>query len=382
MPVSRRRLLQSLGATIVAGGAAQSLSGLSFAELPRFLPNANSLPRPIFLDQNENGYGPSEKVLTAIRDAAFVSNRYARTEYDSLINKIAALHSVKPEQIALTCGSSEILRLAAAEFLSPGKKLVQAAPTFPLLGQAARSAGVEVVDVPLAKTWQHDLNAMLAQAGNSAGLVYICNPNNPTGTLTPRKNIEDFVHNLPAKTMVLIDEAYHHFVQPSGSYTSFLDQPLDDPRVMVVRTFSHVYGLAGMRVGYVVAMPDIARRFSAHQLHFGISTFAVRAAAAALDDTEYVRLCVKRNADDRQEFINQAGVRMIHALDSQTNFLAVNPLRSEDQVVEHLKSNNIHVGPLDPAMPKYIRVSLGIPADMLEFWRVLDQLPVTEKMHM
>lgn len=382
MPVSRRRLLQRLGATAVAGAAAQSLACLSFAEVPQPPPNAGSLPHPILLDHNENAYGASEKVLAAIRDAASVSNRYPRAEYDSLVSKIANFHAVKPEQIVIGCGSSEILRLAAAEFLSPGKKLVQAAPTFPLLGRVAQSAGAEVVNVQVTKTCEHDLNAMLTRSGNSAAIVYICNPNNPTGTVTPRKDIETFIGKLPAQTMVLIDEAYHHFVGLNRTYVSFLDQPIADPRVMVTRTFSKIYGLAGMRVGYLVAAPEVARRFTSHQAQSGISIVSVRAAAAAIDDDEYVSMGIKRNADDRQEFINQVNARMLQALDSHTNFVMMNPLRSVDKVIEHLKENNILIAPVIPAMPKYIRVSLGVPADMKEFWRVLDQVPVTEKMHM
>jgi histidinol-phosphate aminotransferase len=310
-----------------------------------------------------------------LRNALPLSNRYPRAEYDLLVAKIAVLHAVKPEQIVLGCGSSEILLLAAAEFLGPGKRLIQAAPTCPLLRGFALSVGAEVIEVLVTQTCEHDLDAMMAHARDSAGLVYICNPNNPTGTLTPRKDIEIFIRKLPAKMMVLIDEAYHHFVSPSRSYASFLDQPLDDPRVIVTRTFSTMYGLAGMRVGYAVATPEIARRFSSHQLYRGISVVSAMAAAAALDDSEYVRLCAKRNADDRQEFLNQVNGRFLEAFGSQTNFLMLKPLRLIDQVVKKLKNNNILIGPLIPEMPQFVRVSLGTPAEMREFWRVLDQLP-------
>ncbi|HXP82796.1 MAG TPA: histidinol-phosphate transaminase [Verrucomicrobiae bacterium] len=336
----------------------------------------------ILLDHNENAYGPSEKVLAVLRDAANFCNRYPRTEYDFLLGKIAAFHGVKPEQIALGSGSSEILRLVATEFLAPGKKLVQAAPTCPLLGRFARSVGVEVINVPVTRTYEHDLEAMLARAGDSTGLVHICNPNNPTGTLTRRKDIETFVQRLPANTMVLVDEAYHDFVGPNGSYASFLEQPIDDPRVMVTRTFSKMYGLAGMRVGYIVAAPEVARRISAHQLHFGISVISARASAAALDDPEYARQAAKRNADDRQEFLNQVNARFLHALDSHANFFMLDPMRPMDQVMDHFKKNRILIGPLITEMPKYVRVSLGNPPEMEEFWRVLDLMPGSGKMVM
>lgn len=381
MPISRRRLLRSLGATALAGAAAESFESLAFAETPKAPKSVGSFPHTIYLDHNESAYGPSEKVLAAIRSSAPASSRYARAEYDSLIGQIATLHSVKPEQIVLTCGSSELLQLAVAEFLSPNKRLVQAWPTFPLIGRAARNAGVEVADVPLTPAWAHDLDAMLGQANKSASLVYICNPNNPTGSLTPRKSIEEFVRSLPPQTMVLIDEAYHHFVPATASYASFLDQPINDPRVMVVRTFSKVYGLAGMRVGYGVASPDVAKRLNARGPQLGISIVAVRAAAAALTDTDYVQLSVRRNADDRQEFMNELNVRMLPGLDSHANFVLMQPLRDPYKVVEHLKSHNVLVAPVYPSLPKYVRVSLGVSSEMKAFWSALDQLPVTEKGH-
>ncbi len=381
MPISRRSLLRNIGATAIAGTVGRSVARIS---LRGDAPGLGSAPRsiPILLDRNENAYGPSERVLTAIRDAASISNRYARTEYESLVSKIATLHGVKPERIVIACGSSQILHLAAAEFLDSGQKLIQAAPTFPLLGRAARTQNTQVVDVPLTKNCEHNLDAMLTEAGDSAGLVYVCNPNNPTGTLTPRNDIETFVRRLSPRTMVLIDEAYHHFVTPNGIYVSFLDRPIDDPRVIVVRTFSKIYGLAGMRVGYAVTTEELARRLNAHQSNLGISVVAARAAAAALEDDPYVQLGIKRNADDRQEFMNQVNARMLHAFDSHTNFVMMNPLRDATKIVEHLKDNGILIPSVNAAMPKYVRVSLASPREMKEFWRVLDQVPVTEKMHM
>jgi histidinol-phosphate aminotransferase len=382
VPVSRRNLLRRLGASIVAGAALPSLDRAALAEAPEIATNASKPSGPILLYHNENAYGPSKKALAQLRDASSLSNRYPRTEYDSLLAKIASHHAVKLEQIVLGCGSSEILRLAAAAFLAPGKKLVQASPTYQVLGKFAQSAGVEVVDVPINKMYEHDLDKMLERAGDLAGLVFICNPNNPTGTLTPRKAIEDFVRRLPASTMVLIDEAYHQFVSPNANYASFLDRPFDDPRVIVCRTFSKVYGLAGMRVGYAVAAPDVARRLSVGRLTFGVSVVAAKAAEAALDDQDYVRLAVRRNTDDRQEFMNQVNARMLRALDSHTNFVLMSPMRPVDMVLDHLKKHNVLVAPPIPAMDKYIRVSLGTAAEMEEFWRIWDFLPHTDNMAM
>src|SRR6266700_7884323 len=379
MIMSRRHLLGKLAATAATGAAFHTLSDFSLAQVSPA--RANFFPAPIILSRNENAYGPSERVLAAMHEAVSGGNRYPAAEHDLLINKIAALHRVRPEQIVLGCVSSEILGIAAAAFLGPEKKFVQASPTCPLLGQLARNSGAEVVDVPLTKMYEHDLGAMLARADASTGLIYICNPNNPTGTLTTRKDIETFIGKLPANTMVLIDEAYHHFASSTSTYSSFLDRPFNDGRVMIARTFSKIYGLAGMRIGYVVASPDIAPRLSKHVLQFGGGTVSARIAAAALDDSEYVSIAAKRNANDRQEFMNQVNARMLRALDSHTNFVMMKSPRPVDQVLEHLKKNNILFAPPIPEMNQYIRISLGTPADMLQFWRVWDLMP-SQKMDM
>ena len=389
MPLSRRNLLRNIGAGAIFGAAAPALRGFPLAPAMEAALWGNSAParparavgsvlvEPVLLYRNENPYGPSEKVLAVMRESATSGNRYPRTEYDTLLDKLAALHQVKREQIVLGCGSGEILCMAAMTFLKPGKKLVEAAPTFPALGKLAQTAGIEVADVPLNKRYEHDLPAMLDRVSSSTGLVYIVNPNNPTGTLTPRKDLEAFIAKLPAGVPVLIDEAYHHFVAPGADYESFLDRPINDPRVIVARTFSKIFGLAGMRIGYAVATPETAKRLAAGFPGWSVSVVSARAASAALDDVDYVRLGIQRNAADRQEFLSQANARSLHPIDSQTNFVMMNPQRPPDDVIDHLKKRNILIGPKYPALDKYVRVSLGLPGEMKIFWDAWDQLPST-----
>ena len=392
MSFSRRKLLRDIGVGAVVGAAAPALRGFPLASatdaLRENFVGADQPARvataadPVLLYRNENPYGPSERVLAVLRESVASGNRYPRTEYDTLIGKLGAQHNVKPEQIVLGCGSGEILGMAALAFLRPGKKLVQAAPTFPSLGKLAQAAGVEVVSIPLNKRYEHDLPAMLDAARASTGLVYVVNPNNPTGTITPRKDIEAFLGKLPADVTILIDEAYHHFVTPNTAYESFLDRHFDDPRIIVSRTFSKIYGLAGMRIGYAVATPEMAKRLPAGFPNWSVSVVSARAASAALDDVDYVRLGIKRNTDDRQEFMNQVNARMLRAIDSQANFVMVNPMRPPDEVIEHLKKNHILIGPKYPVLDKYIRVSLGTPSEMQAFWRAWDLMPATGKMAM
>ena len=378
MTISRRELLAQLG----AGAAVR----VAIPELGRFRwwdPSEHSASSgdrgPILLDRNESAYGPSQKVIEAIRGGAEISHRYPRS-VEELEEKLAQIHGVKREQVLLTCGSGEVLRMAAAAFLGPGKKLIQAVPTFEALGRHARKVGAEVVDVPLTNAMSHDLAAILRNADETTGLVYICNPNNPTGSLTPRNDIDDFLRKLPGSAHVLVDEAYHHYVGGSASYSSFLDHPAGDSRVIVARTFSKIYGMAGLRVGYAVAPPDIARRLAEERLPVSVNILGVLAAGVALDDQQHVRSIFERNRNERQEFQNQMHARMLRGVDSHANFILLNAERPVNEVLEFFAKKNILLGRRIPSMDRHVRVSLGTKEEMVEFWRVWDQFEPHHKM--
>ncbi|HKS75402.1 MAG TPA: histidinol-phosphate transaminase [Terriglobales bacterium] len=370
---SRRRFLRFGAGAATAATMSWPWTGLLRAA--SFEP-AHSRPDDGFirLDSNENAYGPSAKVEDAIKSAAAAANRYPGAEHDRLAEAIAAVHRVKREQVLCGCGSTEILRLAAFAFLGNGKQLIQASPTFEAMEHYARAAGSTVTSVPLTPAFAHDLDAMLARATPSA-MVYICNPNNPTASLTPRKDLENFIRKLPASNYVVIDEAYHEYAGTSGMYASFIDRPLEDERVIVTRTFSGIYGLAGLRLGYAVGSPttmQLLRKFSAED---NINVIAARAAAAALDDVDGVNDFVERNANDRQEFFNQAMARALKPIDSHANFVMMNTFHPTDEVIEHFHQNKILIGRRFAPMDTYIRVSLGLPEEMREFWRAWDLLP-------
>jgi len=372
MPISRRALLRQIGVSAVASAAVPALPDLC---PPIARSAASGESALIRLDKNENAYGPSQKSVEAMQSSLTLLNRYPNSETENLVNKIAGLHNIKAKQVTLGAGSIEILRMAGAAFLRPGKKLILASPTFDAVADIVSNLGAEVVAIPLTKTYAHDLDAMLAHTDASTGLIYICNPNNPTGTLTPRAELETFLRKVGEKSPVIIDEAYHHYVKAIPAYESFIDHSVDYGHTIVFRTFSNIYGLAGLRVGYAISSPELARSLSANRLQFGINVAGARAAAAALEDPDHVRLSAKRNTDDRQEFFNQANARMNRWIDSHTNFVMLNGGLPPQQIVAHFQKNGILLGPLIHEMPKYVRVSLGTPKEMLEFWRVWDMLP-------
>ena len=353
---------------------------------------ANALKRPatfseshpalgdnfIRLDRNENAYGPASRVIDAIQRSVTQANRYARSERDFLADAIARFHRVDREQVLLGAGSTDLLRMAAQAFLGPTQPLIVADPTFGALGHYASFTGVPVIKVPLTRELAHDLDGMRSRISRTTGLAYLCSPNNPTGTLTPRKQIEKFVASIPKTTAVVVDEAYHEYAGVSEAYTSFIDRGSSNDRLVVLRTFSKAYGLAGLRLGYAVGAPKMLDRMKVFSAEDSINSIVARAGLAALDSQDEIHDRVQRNDDDRQEFFNQSTGRMLKPIDSHANFAFMNVLRPAEIVIEHFRQHGILLGPKFPSMPNHVRISFGTPEEMTEFWRVWDLLPATD----
>ncbi len=291
-----------------------------------------------------------------------------------LTTQIAKFHRVASNQIILGAGSTAIMRVCTAAFLGPGKQFVMAEPGFDQVAQYARASGAEVKVVPLTRNYSHDLPAMRKQIAGATGLVYICNPNNPTGTMTPRKEIEEFIKGLPQTVWTIIDEAYHPYANANSRERSFIDQPTANLRVIVTRTFSNIYGLAGLRVGYAITSADSAQRINAYSPGFDLSMDALHAAGRAIEDQDYVRRMIAENADARQEFVNQAQARALKPIESQANFVLLY-IDGCLEVAEHFQRHNVLIAANFPGLAQSIRVTLGKPSDMETFWRVLDMKP-------
>jgi len=372
MPISRRGLLK----LAVGGVAAGYVSPPAFAsanELKVAEQVGAGTKNPIRLDRNENAYGPSSKAVAEVLRNANSVNRFPDST-DALGSSLASVRGVRPEQILLGAGSTAIMKTAMNVFLRGGRGLVLATPTFELIDRYAVANSARMSAVPLRRDHGHDLEAMLAAVNSQTGLIYICNPNNPTGTLTDRQGIDRFLEKLPARVPVMIDEAYHDYAGGSGAYVSFLDRLSHHPGVIVTRTFSEVYGLAGLRLGYAVAQPKILNALAREKPEMEIGSLTLAAGLAALADTEFTASCVQRNQNDRQEFVNQVNARMLRVLDSHTNFACLNVMHPAKEIIEHYQKNDILLGPEIPGMPNYVRVSFGAPEEMREFWAVWDLL--------
>ena len=372
MSLSRRNFLRTAAIGTAAASLEFPLAQLGWPE-PRRIAEPGG---PILLNSNENAYGPLPAARAAFESGLSVANRYPFGELDAIVERIAAYNHVQKEQVQIGCGSSEVLRVVPQACLDKGrKKLIMATPTFEAIVFYAKALGVEAITVPLTKDYAHDLDAMLAKTGEDTGLIYICNPNNPTGSLTPRKDLDAFISKLPSSTYVLIDEAYHHFAVGAPGYASYLDAPLTDNRIIVARTFSKIYGLAGMRLGYSVATAETTNKmlFPFQQLD-NVNQPVALAGVASLNDDAAMHAAVARNAADRDEFMRQAAARGLKPIPSYCNFVMMDSGRPVKEVIAHFKKNGILIGRHFPPMDTFVRISLGKPEEMKAFWRVWDLL--------
>lgn len=322
-------------------------------------------PGMIRIDSNENPMGPGKRVYDTIRRHVTESNRYPVLAEDNLMELIARAHRVSADHVILGCGSGELLRAADHAFTKPGAGLVTADPTFEAPAAFARFLGAPVKLVPVDARLGLDLDAMLA-AARGAGLVYLCNPNNPTATAHSKADVTSFVETLnrasPATT-VLVDEAYFEYVDKPG-FGTVIPLAAVNPRVVVLRTFSKVHGLAGLRVGYAIGRPEVLARMKAWTLGSNVSQLALVAAAAAFDDSATVLEEVKRNNEVKRftrRFFREAGYAMS---DGDANFMMVDLRRDAADFKRRAVERGVAVGRQFTSLPRHSRVSFGTMAEM------------------
>jgi histidinol-phosphate aminotransferase len=363
MSVSRRKFAQLLG----AGAAAVVVRPtLSFAKPTQSVatPLAES-GNIVRLSANENPYGPSPKALEAITNSFGLACRYPDEHNNVLINQVAKLNGVNHDQILLGDGSSEILKLCAETFTGPQRgNLVAADPTFEAILEQAKINGAEVVKVPLTATFAHDLPKMLTAA--KQGLIYVCNPNNPTASITPKEELRDFIAKTPRETMVLVDEAYFHYAD-SPDYESVIPLVKDHPNLVVARTFSKIYGMAGLRCGYCVAQAETIKQMRPHQMWDSVNCMALAAATASLDDPDQVTNGQRSNREAKTFTTSELDKMGYKTIPSQANFIMFDCKRPVVPLIQAMKQRNVHVGRLFPALPNHMRLTIGKKSEMETF---------------
>jgi histidinol-phosphate aminotransferase len=367
--ISRRDFARLLGA-----GAAAALvrPQVSFAKPTQSVTTALGEGGIVRLSANENPYGPSPKALQAMTDSFPLACRYPDEHNNVLIDKLAKLNGVNRDEILLGDGSSEILKLCAETFTGKhGSSLVAADPTFEAILEQAKTNGAEVIKVPLTSTYAHDLPKMLSSA--KGGLIYVCNPNNPTASITPKNELRDFIAKRPPETMVLVDEAYFHFAD-SPDYESVIPLVKDYPNLLVARTFSKVYGMAGLRCGYCVAQKQTIDRMRARQMWDSVNIMALTAANASLDDPDHVTNRQRLNMEAKTFTVGELEKLGYPTIPSQANFIMIDCKRPVVPLIEAMKQRKVHVGRLFPALPNHMRLTIGKKTEMESFVSAFKQV--------
>jgi len=361
--ISRRGFAKILSASAAYAALTPSMSMSAAAS--RLVSGAAEALGVVRLSSNENPYGPSPLAVKAMTDAFGLAWRYPDEHQQSLVDALAKMHGVAVEQILLGNGSAEILKVAAAAFTATGKKLVVGNPTFEAILAHARTAQADVVKVDLTSDYAHDLPKMLA-AARDAGLVYICNPNNPTASITHRDQIRSFLAKVPTQTIVLIDEAYHHYVE-SNDYESVVPLVKRYPNLVVARTFSKIYGMAGLRCGYCVARPGLIQRMRSQQTWDSVNIMALVAASASLQDTEQVEQGRRRNSEVKKFVYSELNNLGFKWIPSHANFLMIDLRREVRSLIAAMGEHNVQVGRVFPALPNFMRVTIGTRPQMETF---------------
>lgn len=365
--LDRRQWLKTAG----LAGAFSMLGGLpALAETaaPRRRLAADTMAR---LSSNENPYGPSDKVRAAITDAFEIACRYPFSYSDEVRALIARRHGVTPDHIAITAGSTEGLKAAGLLYGMNGGEIVTAEPTFKALMTYAEQFGAYINWVPSTRELQHDLDAMEQRVTHNTSMVYICNPNNPTGTLLPGDRLRNFCDRVSDRTVVFVDEAYFDFIE-DPNYPSMVELVREGQNVIVARTFSKVYGLAGLRIGYLIARPDIIRRIRDKRMAF-TNILALAAAQAAMEDEAFYRFSLDKNAEARTmiyETLNRLGLRYIP---SQTNFVFFESGMDITELGGALYQQGVVIGRPFPPFMKWCRISTGTIEETGRFCEALQK---------
>ncbi|MCU1303367.1 MAG: Periplasmic aromatic amino acid aminotransferase beta precursor [Candidatus Sulfotelmatobacter sp.] len=353
-PFSRRSFLQFSA----AAAALQIVSEPMLAAAAR-----KSVPMDaIMIDSNENPLGPSQPARDAISAIIPQGGRYLDNLTDDLIHTFAQQEGLNPDHVHAFPGSTPALHFGVIAFTSQQKSYVTADPGYEAGMFAASHSNARVVKVPLTKTYAHDVKAMLAAAPD-AGLFYICSPNNPTGTLTPHADIEYLVENKPKGSIVMVDEAYIHFCEAPST----LDLVKAGKDIVVLRTFSKTYGMAGLRCGFAVARPDLLDKIMERAGWNFMPVTALVAASASLKDSNLVPERKRINAAIRRETFQWLDRNGYSYIPSESNCFLLETKRPGKEVIDAMAQQKIFIGRIWPVMPTSVRITVGTHDEMQQF---------------
>jgi histidinol-phosphate aminotransferase len=329
------------------------------------------------LANNENPWGPPESVMQAMQGAFKYANRYGYPD-GGITQAIADSHGVKREMIMLSAGSGEILDIVGASFLDTDKKVLSVEPTYGSVYQFATGIKADAIRIPLLPDYSQDIPALIKAAHRhyrEIGFIYLCNPNNPTGRVVSKQDVKQLLDGIPEDVPVLIDEAYHHFVD-DPNYATSLPYVQEGRPVIVARTFSKIAALAGMRLGYAVATEDILQRMRTHGTG-SVNALVKWAGAAALKDTASQAKVKQMTLELRRAATSELESQGYSVIPSEANFFMVSIKREVRPVIDEFRKRGVAVGRPFPPMTQHLRVSVGNADEMRRFSRAWKEVFTT-----
>ena len=333
------------------------------------------LDRVVKLASNENPFGPSPKAVAAVESAARQMHIYPDGAAFELKTKIAQKYQISTEQVLLGNGSDELIHLLGVMFLDEGDEVIVAKPSFARHDAAAHLSAGKLVGVPVDSDFRHDLEAMADAVTDRTRLIFVANPHNPTGTVVRRQAFEKFLDRIPAHVAVVLDEAYYEFAAGVPDLPNSLDYVREGRNVIGLRTFSKAYGLAGIRVGFGFATPELVDAYHRAREPFNVNCLAQAAAVAALEDTDHLDLTVRNNTEGLEGLRETFGSVGAKVVESYGNFGYADMGRPALPIFEALLKRGVivragaHVG-----HPNCLRVSVGTPEEMEIFRRELQSV--------
>ena len=344
---------------------AREMGGFLPPPSPKQAP-ADSQPRLVKLDSNENPFGPSPRALEAMQSALAATNAYPDDDCSELRRKLATYHDVPTEQVLITAGSTALLGLLCQTMLAPGLNAVTSERSFVVYSMAVHATGAQLIEAPMREDG-FDLAAMLDAINEDTRIVFVANPNNPTGTMLEAETVDEFIAEVPGHVVVVLDEAYYEFAlhfaaRRKVEYSRSLSYLRQGASVIVLRTFSKAHGLAGLRVGYGLGPAELLAYCARMRDTFSVSSLAQAAAVAALDDLNHVGRVVANNAEQAQILgvgLSELGYRVIP---TAANFLYCDVGETASGFAERVRGEGVSVRPLGGwGAPNCIRVSIGTP---------------------
>ncbi len=355
-----RRDLGRLAALLTAGASLPFYNEAALAQGLSLM--ANLPPDAVRINANENPMGPCPEAIEAIQAVVAQGGRYLYHETMTFAETLAGVEGLSKDYVLPGAGSSSLLHQAVMAFTSPNRSLVIADPGYEAGEKAARFVGAKVVRVPLRKDGSHDARAM-ARADPDAGLIYVCNPNNPTGSVTRKDDIDHLIAHKPEGSIVLLDEAYIHLSKSAEVGTPHVAADRD---VVILRTFSKLFGMAGLRAGAALARPDLLERIK----NFGAGALPVTGMVGAIASLKAKGLVETRRkiiADIREataEWLDRKGFAVIP---SEANMLMIDVRRPGREVFEAMLKQKVAIGRTWPSMPQHVRISIGTADEMAKF---------------